>query len=199
MRQVAEGVGMDVGRTVRDIMQPDVTTVPPGLSVRELSRILADQAISGAPVVTVGGRLLGVVSATDVVRMAAEAGDLRPDAMPFHPRASGARVWDRSWGSEGDPLDEDDATYGDFFLPEESGSFLPLGAGEPGEGPFDEMTVEDIMTPVPFTVAPETGIRELAGFLRRGRIHRAVVTENDTLVGIVTTMDILQAVADEAE
>lgn len=195
MSQFAEDLEPDVGGTVRDIMQPDVTTVPPGLSVRELSRILADRGISGAPVVTVGGRLLGVVSASDVVRMAAEAGHLGEDLGPLRLQAGGARVWDRSWGSDEDPLDDDVGPYGDFFLPEEATSFLPFEPGGPGDGPFDEMTVEDIMTPVPFTVTPETGIRELAGFLRRGRIHRAVVTEDDTLVGIVTTMDILTAVA----
>jgi CBS domain-containing protein len=40
-------------------------------------------------------------------------------------------------------------------------------------------------------------VKELADFLIRGRIHRAVVVEGERLVGIVTTMDVLRALAED--
>ncbi|NJD19519.1 MAG: CBS domain-containing protein, partial [Gemmatimonadetes bacterium] len=62
--------------TVRDIMSPAVVTVSPGATVRQLARVLADGEISGAPVVNEEGTLVGVVSATDVVRFAADDTDV---------------------------------------------------------------------------------------------------------------------------
>jgi CBS domain-containing protein len=61
---------------------------------------------------------------------------------------------------------------------------------------METTTVEDIMTPVTFTVEPDTPVAELCGFLVRGRIHRAVVVKNKRLEGIVTSADVLRAVAD---
>ena len=55
---------------VKEIMTVDVVTVPPDMPVTELVRLLDDRDISGVPVVERDGRLVGVVSATDVVRNA---------------------------------------------------------------------------------------------------------------------------------
>jgi CBS domain-containing protein len=62
---------------------------------------------------------------------------------------------------------------------------------------MDELSVSDIMTPVTFTLPVTASARDLADFLVRGRIHRAVVVEDGRLQGIVTTMDILRALAHE--
>ncbi|MGZ4393453.1 MAG: CBS domain-containing protein [Gaiellaceae bacterium] len=51
---------------VRQIMSPNVITVTPETSLKELSSLLAKRRISGAPVVE-SGVVLGVVSETDVV------------------------------------------------------------------------------------------------------------------------------------
>lgn len=51
----------------RDVMTNEVTTVTPETPLSEFARICADDKISGAPVVEVGGRLAGVVSHTDLV------------------------------------------------------------------------------------------------------------------------------------
>jgi CBS domain-containing protein len=69
--------------TVRDLMQTEVVTISPEATVRELARLLADTGISGVPVVGPGGTVLGVVSSSDVVRLAAEGrenGLIRHDA-----------------------------------------------------------------------------------------------------------------------
>ena len=52
------------------------------------------------------------------------------------------------------------------------------------------------MTPVTFSVRPQMPVDELCEFLVRGRIHRALVVEDDELVGIITSQDVLKAVAE---
>jgi CBS domain-containing protein len=173
--------------TVRDIMSPAVVTVSPGATVRQLARVLADGEISGVPVVNEEGTLVGVVSATDVVRFAADDTDVHVtgSALP----ADRAEVPNPNFDEDPDP-----DPYG-FFLPEDS----PF-AGEElldlfTESGLDEFSVSDIMTPVTFSVDPDDTVEELADFLVRGRIHRAVVTQDGRLLGIVTSGDVLRAVA----
>lgn len=52
--------------TAREIMNPDVVTVRDDMTVQELASFLVDNEISGAPVEDAEGRLVGVVSLTDV-------------------------------------------------------------------------------------------------------------------------------------
>ncbi len=174
--------------TVRDIMQVPVVTVTPETTVRQLSRILADEEISGAPVVEIGGRLLGVVSATDVVRLAADDAEVHV--------ASAASLDDPTLIPDPDgPEDVEPDPYG-FFLPEDS-PFTREGFIEQfAETELDAVLVRDIMTPVTFSVRPDATLRELADFLVRGRIHRAVVVDGERLEGIVTSGDVLRAVSE---
>lgn len=58
--------------TVRDIMQADVVTVGPEITVRELAAVLAEHKISGLPVVQDDGRVIGMVSEADVILQDAE-------------------------------------------------------------------------------------------------------------------------------
>ncbi|HLL85553.1 MAG TPA: CBS domain-containing protein, partial [Longimicrobium sp.] len=55
----------------RDIMQSEVLAVVPEMTVRELIHLLLEERISGAPVLGPTGKVLGVVSSTDVLRMTA--------------------------------------------------------------------------------------------------------------------------------
>lgn len=176
--------------SVRDLMQTDVVTIGPEATVRELTRLLSDAGISGVPVVGLGGAVLGVVSSSDVVRLAAEERDtglLRRDGR-WGPRIASGEV---------DPEDDDADPLSDYFLPEDS-PLVAANWGDPGQGgPLDDLTVSDIMTPVTFTLPLTTSAKELADFLVRGRIHRAVVVEDGRLQGIVTSMDILRALAND--
>ena len=61
---------------VADLMQKDVKSIAPDASVRELVTTLADQRVSGLPVVGTSGRVMGVVSATDVLQASAEKDDV---------------------------------------------------------------------------------------------------------------------------
>lgn len=60
---------------VAELMQTDLTTVAPDSTVAEVVQAMADGHVSGLPVVDSEGRVLGVVSATDVLQAAAERED----------------------------------------------------------------------------------------------------------------------------
>ena len=62
-------------RNVKDVMNPDVMTVADDMTTDALARYLVEREISGAPVVDSQGRLVGVVSMTDIGRNLAEPAD----------------------------------------------------------------------------------------------------------------------------
>jgi CBS domain-containing protein len=173
--------------TVRNIMQTEVVTADPDMSVYDLSMLLAEHDISGAPVVDVDGEVVGVVSMTDVIRLAADDTDIRVAPRPFITAAAGLT------DDEGD--EEDDLV--DYFehvsAPWDS---VGLATDWATESDLDQYDVRSIMTPANFHILPDATLGELASFLLRGRIHRALVMEDDELIGIVTTLDVLRAVAD---
>jgi CBS domain-containing protein len=68
---------------VADLMQTDLSTVPPDAPVAEVVQTMADGHVSGLPVVDADGRVLGVVSATDVLQAAAEHEDRKGRATLF--------------------------------------------------------------------------------------------------------------------
>jgi predicted transcriptional regulator len=76
--------------TANDVMNTEVLTVRVDLTVRELAAFLTEKQISGAPVVDLDGRLVGVVSVTDVAESDAERPDLVGDrSSPTSPSAHG--------------------------------------------------------------------------------------------------------------
>jgi len=55
--------------------------------------------------------------------------------------------------------------------------------------------VRDIMTPRPYTIGPDEDVREAACQMLYGEVHRLFVAEGDKVIGIITTTDIVRAVA----
>jgi len=168
-------------RFIEEIMQTEVVTVTAETPVGELLRILVSNQISGVPVVSEDGRILGVVSATDVIRVGANEAEM----------ANGSVSWEPLLVPRED-FEEDSAAP--FFLLSEGWKY-PSEAGvrpEP-EGVFEGLSVADIMTPAAFTVGPRETVGTVAKFLLKGRIHRALVVDGETLKGIVTTFDLLKA------
>lgn len=56
------------GPLARDLMTPDVVTVPPETPVMAMARLLADRGISAVPVVDAEGKVLGIVTEADLIR-----------------------------------------------------------------------------------------------------------------------------------
>jgi CBS domain-containing protein len=59
---------------IMDVMAREVATVSPDSTLKEVATILERNGISGAPVVDGSGRVLGVVSETDLVAASGQAG-----------------------------------------------------------------------------------------------------------------------------
>jgi len=179
---------------VRDILESKVLTVTPDTPVRDLVRLLSDHEVTGVPVVDGKKGVVGVVSISDILRLARDLDDV-PEALrwgkgSFSPSATGPG-----------PAGEGNGEKGEFFAyyVSPTGVFVDLRermAGAEAEV-FAGYRVEDIMTPAPVTISPDASLKELAALLRSRKVHRVVVEEGGKLVGIVTTTDLLKAVAEE--
>ena len=89
----------------RDVMTRNLVTVRPDMPVAALAALLSERGISGVPVVDAAGKLLGLVTESDLMRRLAAARDGKPgwlarlfgepgDAAARYARAHGRRVED---------------------------------------------------------------------------------------------------------
>ncbi len=62
-------------------------------------------------------------------------------------------------------------------------------------GAWSPSTAGQIMTKPPVSVAPDTTLQRVCELMFNRRIHRVVVAEGIQIRGIITTMDILRAIA----
>lgn len=156
-----------VSLMAKDIMNRDVLSVGPDWSISQLADFLLSNSISGAPVISEDDILIGVVSMSDLVRHT---------SLPAVD--TGTYLKDES-----------------YIHPHEK----QVSPDEIEASHIDAqslVSVRDIMTPVAFNVNEDTRIQDVADAMLRGRIHRVFVTRNESLVGIITTMDLLSALRD---
>jgi len=125
--------------TVGDVMKPHVVTVVPEMTVAELVQTFLEKHVRGAPVLGPTGKVIGVVSETDVLR----------------------RVLDAA------------------------------GADGRREAALDRVRVGEIMGPIGPVFAPLDPITRAAHTFACDRVQRAVVIDNDILLGIVTPADLM--------
>ncbi|MBN2208205.1 MAG: CBS domain-containing protein [Candidatus Coatesbacteria bacterium] len=149
----------------KDVMTREVVTVSPSTSLKALSRILEEHSITGAPVVDDEGRIVGIVSQTDVLF----------SQLP-------ARI-----GNE---------DYDDIF---DLFSASPEVGGSQVRHLRAPRWVEDIMTKHVVVASEDMSVLELASLLAEKGIHRVPVARNGKLVGIVSALDLLGALAKGAE
>lgn len=71
----------------RDVMTKDPKTASEDWSLEQLARFFVDHSISGAPVVTPRGKVVGVVSVTDLVRAQSERESAPPEEHDFYARS----------------------------------------------------------------------------------------------------------------
>lgn len=60
----------------------------------------------------------------------------------------------------------------------------------------EKVTVEDAMTPDPFTVSPESSLDEVVAEMANKKFGSAVVIDNNKVVGVFTTIDAMSAFAE---
>jgi chloride channel protein, CIC family len=127
---------------VADLMQTELESVAPDMTVAQAVIRLSDAHVHGVPVVDTGGQIVGVLTTTDVLNAAAEA-----------------------------------------------------AGSEDRERLFDQTTVEEIMTPRPMTVDPDTDVKEAAQQMLYLEVHRLFVEHDGQLMGVISQSDIVRAVA----
>jgi CBS domain-containing protein len=157
---------MTITLTARDVMNPEVLSVQDDMTVQELAAFLIAHEISGAPVKDRAGKVVGVVSFTDIALATPEDGRLkrvRPEPDFFV----------RGWEEE--------------LEPEEMARLHLVGEG---------LQVGEIMTPAVYAVEEHTPLGEVARMMREGHLHRLLVLREGTLVGILTTSDLLKVLAE---
>ena len=178
---------------LRDIMTTDVLTVSPELSIRDAMALFATRHVSGAPVAA-SGNVLGVVSGTDLMEFAASLPGVpsRRDETPDTPEP-----WIRS---EDEIVDDEEAPMAYFADSWEDAGADVAERMKAIDGPewnaLEEHTVAEAMTRDLFALAPGTAVEMAADRMRMAGVHRVLVMQGDMLVGIVTTKDIADAVAD---
>lgn len=154
-----------------DVMRRDVVCAHLEQPLDDIERLLVESRIGGAPVVD-QGRLVGVVSRSDIVRaqvvMTALDG-LAADELA--PRESGR---DRS-SSE---------------LASEFGGFRER---------LSSLRVCDVMTAAAVTCTATTPLVRLAAKMADEEIHRIIVVDGQEPVGIISSLDVVRLVAQLGE
>ncbi len=62
--------------------------------------------------------------------------------------------------------------------------------------PLEDVTVDEVMTRKVQSLPPDCSIEEAAQVMMKKQIHRVLVMEGDTVLGIVSTSDVAKAVAE---
>jgi CBS domain-containing protein len=181
---------------LKDIMTRDVITVSPDLSVRDAMELLTSHHVSGAPVLA-GGKVVGIISATDLLVFVATLASARPqsaDPERDTERQDGDGPDDpAAWDERSDPS----ATY---FSELWSDSTDELGErfSEPNGVVLDVLdahTVSEMMTVDVCSLPSFARVTAAADYMQRAGIHRLLVIDDGHLAGIVSAMDIARAVA----
>lgn len=162
--------------TLEELMQSEVVSVAPELTLRELLEVFAEAGVSGAPVVA-GAKVIGVISTTDILEFREEAPDVRGGPAEGNPTRRGGLA-------ERPDLAEIDALQWMRAVRHEDWTVL------------DEYTVSDLMTRDVMSRPSRTPVREAARYMLETGIHRVLVIDDGELRGIVTTTDIVRAVAE---
>jgi len=180
---------------LRDIMTADVATLAPETTIREAMEILAKRHVSGAPVVQ-AGLLVGVVTSTDLMSFAAALSGV-PTEREFGDGLGEST--ERSPEEETDLESDCPAAYFQEMWDDAGADVSERIAisASPEWNALEEHDVSEVMTRAPLAMLSiDATAEEAADLMRRLRIHRVLVTENDVLAGIVSSLDIAAAVAD---
>ncbi len=160
----------------KDIMQTEIIMVAPDMPLSEVSDLLLRKCITGAPVVEPGkedspGAVLGIISRSDIVRFPLYQGAVT-GILSEHFRDLAA--------AEGD-------------------SSEPSPLPEPLQDVLSAHTAREAMAMRPVSVGPNTPVRDVARAMVSGHLHRALVVEDDRLVGLISALDIVGLVAEGAD
>jgi CBS domain-containing protein len=138
--------------------------VAPEDSVERVLRVLDENELPGVPVVTAGGRCVGIITEADLV-LTGEDADLH---LPHYFELFGGFVFLESLGHFEERLRKATAAV-----------------------------ASDLMTEDPVTIESSASVEEAARLISRSKHNRLPVVEHGRLVGVVTRVDVLEALTRE--
>lgn len=149
--------------TAADLMTPSPVSIQYKATVAEATALLTDRGFSAAPVIDEAGRAVGVISRTDLL------------------------VHDRERMTHMKTVPEKDDPFVRRALWQE-----PIPEGFSIEE-VDPTLVCDIMTPVVFSVLPETTVEQVIEDMLGLRVHQLFVVDRaQVLVGVISALDVLR-------
>lgn len=153
-----------------DIMQGGLITLSADAPLADAIRTFEENKISGAPVIDRIGKLVGVLSISDVART-------------DHVR--GGRIeTERADYYLANPLDEDwDSDITDIE------DYSPVSGGTE--------TIRQWMNPAIISIPRDASLKEVCDTMAREGVHRVLVAENDVAFGIISTLDVVRYLARE--
>lgn len=149
----------------RDLMTEKTVCVKPETTIKDLIKILVKNNINGVPVVDKNGRLVGVVSKTDIVEYDAKV-------------SKKLRISSQK-----------------SFYKDTNGKLKKDFEKVKKTKDFGKTIVKDIMTTQAITAKADDTIDRLAKIMFDKKVHRVIIQDKGSVVGIVSTLDILHAVS----
>lgn len=175
--------------TVRDLMTIDVATVDPDLTLRDAVELFTQRHVGGAPVMS-GGRVVGVLSTSDVLAFEAAT----PGVPTERPELE-LEEW-----NEPTEWVEGEVAPGAFFSEQwaNAGADVVERFAEVAGAEWDQLaehTVEEAMSRAVCSTRASADVYAAADTMVRAGVHRLLVMDAGRLVGILSSMDIVRAVA----
>jgi CBS domain-containing protein len=158
-----------MGITAADVMCTAVMTAAPRDKLVDVERSFISERVSGVPVVD-DGRLVGVVSRSDIVRQLCVEQSLSEEVSDYFRQYQG-------------------------FVDETTEAFEAI-ADRVGRR-IEHLCVRDMMIRRLVTVGPNDPLAHVARQLTEHHIHRVLVVEDECLLGIISSLDIVRLVGDE--
>lgn len=148
------------------MMSRNVVSLSRAMTLGEAMKTFAEEGITGAPVTDDEGKVVGVLSISDIAAQAVGKGRKRTKRRPLFYTVSG---YEGGYEFEFDELPEDI---------------------------LESTRVDRAMTREVISVSPDASLVEVATLMAKEKIHRVVVTDRDRLVGLVSSMDIIRHVGE---
>ncbi|MGH1463203.1 MAG: CBS domain-containing protein [Neptuniibacter sp.] len=148
----------------REIMSNHLLTVCESWSIQTLIDFFNEKRISGAPVLSKSGDVIGVVSLSDIINF---------DVNPQH------------------SLNENPMSQ--YYLNTLEG-FSPDELGLSNGNQHKNHLVSEIMTPRIIAVDIASSVATIASEMYQNSIHRVFISDGDEICGVVSSLDILKLI-----
>lgn len=155
----------------KEVMIKNVKTFHPQDKVPKVAKTFAEYGISGAPVVDGEGKVLGIITEHDIIKLGEEHSNLLGPIESPLPLSLGLSIKDHDPEKMAEALND-----------------------------IREKKVREVMTKKVKTVGPDSGTGSIARIMKKNEINRVpVVDEEEKLLGLVARADLIKAFWEKQE